>query len=112
MAREGSLAGAIQRLDDGPLRRLRRLGPVSIGPLAALIAAHHLGDPLSPGDSWRPWRRRQALRQNLLELAPQLADAPLLTDRQAGVSEGARSGEHQPEPPKPQLKGEDFMSSD
>jgi phosphatidylserine/phosphatidylglycerophosphate/cardiolipin synthase-like enzyme len=112
VARTGSLAGAVQALDDGPLRRLRRLGPVPIGPLAALIAAHHLGDPLTPGDSWRPWRRRQALRRNLLEMAPQLADGPLLTDRQAGVSEDARSGEHQHEPPKSSLKDEDLMSAD
>jgi phosphatidylserine/phosphatidylglycerophosphate/cardiolipin synthase-like enzyme len=110
--REGSLAGAIQALDDGPLRRLRRLGPVAIGPLAAFIAAHHLGDPLTPGDSWRPWRRRKALRQNLLELAPQLADAPLLTDRQAGISQDARSGDHRHAAEKPNLKDEDFMPTD
>jgi phosphatidylserine/phosphatidylglycerophosphate/cardiolipin synthase-like enzyme len=112
VAREGSLAGAIAALDDGPLRRLRRLGPVAIGPLAAFIAAHHLGDPLTPGDSWRPWRRRQALRQNLLELAPQLADAPLLTDRKAGVGDAPRAGEHRTAGPKPNFKGEDFISSD
>jgi phosphatidylserine/phosphatidylglycerophosphate/cardiolipin synthase-like enzyme len=39
---------------------MRRIG---LGPLAALIAKGHLGDPLTPGDSWRPWRRLAALVQ-------------------------------------------------
>ena len=108
----GSLNKAIEMLDDGPLRRLRRLGPVRIGPMASLIAAFHLGDPLTPKDSWRPWRRRQDLQDDLRRMAPELADRPLLTDRQAGVGEAARSGEHLGDPPKPSLEDEDFLSSD
>jgi phosphatidylserine/phosphatidylglycerophosphate/cardiolipin synthase-like enzyme len=108
----GSLNGAIDRLDDGPMRRLRRLGPVPIGPLAAVIATFHLGDPVAPTDSWRPWRRRRDLREGLRQLAPELADRPLLTDRKAGVGEGAAAGDHLSAPPKPTLKGEDFMASE
>jgi len=52
----GGLIPAIAALDGG--RRLRRLEPKSAGPLGALTAAHHLGDPTSPDDAWRPWKRR------------------------------------------------------
>ena len=110
--RTGSLNKAIEVLDDGPLRRLRRLGPAPIGPVAGLIAAFHLGDPVSPADSWRPWRRRRDLREGVRQLAPELADRPLLTDPKAGVGEAARAGEHQRDPPKLSLKGEDFMASE
>ena len=60
-AQSGSLAGAIDALDLGERRRLRPLKPASLGPLATLIAAYHLGDPSQPADSWRPWRRRRAI---------------------------------------------------
>ena len=85
---------------------------MKIGPVAGLIAAYHLGDPVTPADSWRPWRRRKDLRAGLRKFAPELADAPLLTDKTAGVSEPARAGDQLSQPPKPSLKGEDFMSSE
>ncbi len=110
--RTGSINAAIDALDTGPLRRLRRLKPVRIGPLASLIATHHLGDPVAPSDSWRPWRRRQDLREGLRQLAPELADRPLLADPKAGVSEGASSGEQETRPPRPSLRGEDFIQGD
>ena len=110
--RTGSLNKAIEALDDGPLRRLRRLEPVPIGPMARLIATHHLGDPVTPADSWRPWRRRADLREGVRRLAPELAGAPLLADPDAGVTEGAPSGEHMRKPPAPSLKGEDFIATE
>jgi phosphatidylserine/phosphatidylglycerophosphate/cardiolipin synthase-like enzyme len=112
VAETGSLHKAIEQLDDGPLRRLRRLGPVPIGPLAATIATFHLGDPLTPKDSWRPWRRRRDLQEDLRRFSPELAERPLLTDKTAGVRDEARSGEHLSEEPKPSLKGEDFIQSE
>jgi phosphatidylserine/phosphatidylglycerophosphate/cardiolipin synthase-like enzyme len=39
-----------------------RLRPIELKPVegvAALVAAYHLGDPFSPADSWRPWRRKR-----------------------------------------------------
>ena len=60
-AARDSLAGAIEALDGGPTRRLRPLQPGPLGPLATLIAAFHLGAPAAPTDSWRPWRRREAI---------------------------------------------------
>ena len=59
-AAQGTLAGAIEALDRGETRRLRPLEPSRHGPLATLITAYHLGDPAGP-DSWRPWRRRNAI---------------------------------------------------
>jgi phosphatidylserine/phosphatidylglycerophosphate/cardiolipin synthase-like enzyme len=112
VARTGSLHKAIETLDDGPLRRLRRLLPVPIGPMAALIATFHLGDPLTPKDSWRPWRRRHDLQEDIRRIAPELADRPLLADKRAGVSDASRSGENLREPPQPSLKGEDFIQSE
>ncbi|MGJ3265417.1 MAG: phospholipase D-like domain-containing protein [Salinarimonas sp.] len=52
----GGLVPAIEALDRG--ERLRRIAPRNAGPLGALTAAHHLGDPPSAADAWAPWRRR------------------------------------------------------
>ncbi len=41
--------------------RLRPLQPVVMGPLARIISAYHLGDPLTPADSFRPLLRRRLL---------------------------------------------------
>ncbi len=111
-ARAGTLAGAVEALDTGPQRRLHKLGPVRIGPLAAIIATFHLGDPVTPQDSWRPWLRRRDLREGLMRFAPELAGAPLLTDKAAGVKEPARNGEMNTPEPASTLKGEDFMPSE
>ncbi len=100
IARRGGLAAAIEALDSGPQRRLRRLGPVRMGPLARLIATFHLGDPMAPSDSWRPWRRRAAIEAYLEQAAPALA-APNSTDEAS-----ARPS------PQPSLRGEDFIQSD
>jgi phosphatidylserine/phosphatidylglycerophosphate/cardiolipin synthase-like enzyme len=60
-ARLGTLAGAIEALDNTVSRRLRPLSPVAQGPLARLISAYHLGDPADTHDAWRPWRRKAAI---------------------------------------------------
>jgi len=105
-ARTGGLAAAVEALDTGSQRRLRKLGPVGIGPLASVIATFHLGDPVTPSDSWRPWRRRQDVQDGLRRLAPELADRP------AWVDEPARNGEPVRPEPAPSLQGEDFIPSD
>ena len=38
--------------------RLRPIDVRPLNPLAELVAAYHLGDPFSPKDSYRPWKRR------------------------------------------------------
>jgi phosphatidylserine/phosphatidylglycerophosphate/cardiolipin synthase-like enzyme len=103
----GSLAAAVEALDTGPQRRLRRLGPVRIGPLARLIATFHLGDPTAPTDSWRPWRRRAAIEAYMEQVAPDLAAAPpILEDAVPADAPSARPA------PKPSLHDEDFIQSD
>lgn len=72
-----SLGGALDRLRTEGLVRLRPLEPEPLGPLATFIAAFHLGDPLGPDDSFRPWRREQALIRAQAEAAEALAAADL-----------------------------------
>lgn len=61
VARHGGVGAAVEALRNGGYCRLRPIQPKPLKPLAALIAAYHLGDPLGPKDSWRPWRRKRAL---------------------------------------------------
>jgi phosphatidylserine/phosphatidylglycerophosphate/cardiolipin synthase-like enzyme len=56
----GSVGGALEILRTSGYARLRPIKPEPLKPLAAFIAKHHLGDPVGPTDSWRPWRRRKA----------------------------------------------------
>jgi len=109
VARTGSLAAAVEALDSGPQRRLRRLGPVRIGPVARLIATFHLGDPTAPTDSWRPWRRRGAIMDYLAAVAPALAAAPLIREGATSVPSDEASARPAP---RPSLRDEDFIQSD
>ena len=59
--RTGSVGAALEELRKGGYCRQRPIEPHPLMPLAAFISAFHLGDPAGPKDSWRPWRRRQAL---------------------------------------------------
>ncbi len=67
-ARSGSLGGAIEGLRGEGLVRLRPLSPRPMGPVASLIAAYHLGDPVTPYDSWRPWKRKAQLQKDIARL--------------------------------------------
>ena len=58
----GSVGAALEALRTGGFVRLRPIEPKPLDPLAAFIAAFHLGDPVGPGDSWRPWKRKTALK--------------------------------------------------
>ncbi len=75
-AAPGALGALIERLDPGG-RRLHPIQPAPIGPFWSFIAAHHLGDPAGPTDSWRPWRRREELRRQLRDLSGRIAAAGL-----------------------------------
>jgi len=57
----GSVGAALEDLRGQGYCRLRPIEPKPLHPLAAFIAAYHLGDPVGPQDSWRPWKRRGAL---------------------------------------------------
>jgi len=63
----GSLVRAIDALNrEG---RLREIQPARRNPVADFVAAYHLGDPSSPADAWRPWRRRERLFDEARALA-------------------------------------------
>lgn len=113
VAERGGVAAAIEALDTGPKRRLRRLGPVSIGPLARLIAAFHLGDPATPVDSWRPWLRRQQIQDSLRATAPELAETPLIVDPSTAAAESSDRSQEAPRPAgPPKVREEDFIQGD
>jgi phosphatidylserine/phosphatidylglycerophosphate/cardiolipin synthase-like enzyme len=59
--RAGGVGAALEELRNSGYSRLRPIEPKPLHPLAAFIAAYHLGDPVGPTDSWRPWKRRGAL---------------------------------------------------
>ena len=69
MVAELGLAGATDALARASAGRLVRMEPLPMGPLASLIAAYHLGDPMDPSDSWRPVRRRRRLRSEAERVA-------------------------------------------
>ncbi|HEY7899803.1 MAG TPA: phospholipase D-like domain-containing protein [Caulobacteraceae bacterium] len=56
----GAVGGALEALRNNGYCRLRPIKPKPLNPLAAFVAAYHLGDPVGPADSWRPWKRRAA----------------------------------------------------
>ena len=58
-AASGSLKAAIEELNDGRLAPLSP-GKASLG--AKFMAKWQIGDPATPADSWRPWRRRKLSR--------------------------------------------------
>ena len=60
IAATGSVGKALEQLRMAGYCRLRPIPTEPLGPLAAFIAAYHLGDPVGPKDSWRPWKRRKA----------------------------------------------------
>lgn len=59
--RERGLRAAIEQLDRGPSRRLQPLDTGRTTFLERLVGRWNLGDPITPADSWRPWRRSAAL---------------------------------------------------
>jgi phosphatidylserine/phosphatidylglycerophosphate/cardiolipin synthase-like enzyme len=63
ITKHGGVGAALETLRTGGYCRLRPITPKPLNPVAAFVAAFHLGDPVGPNDSWRPWRRKGALRQ-------------------------------------------------
>ncbi|MFJ7440507.1 phospholipase D-like domain-containing protein [Methylorubrum thiocyanatum] len=59
----GSLRAVLDDPRLMPDSRICPLIPSRRGPVARLVEAFHLGDPASPADAWRPWRRRKAMRR-------------------------------------------------
>ena len=68
LTRERGLVGALDALTAGQAR-LIPLKPAGIGPLGALVAAYHLGDPLDASDSWRPFKRGRRIAREAERIA-------------------------------------------
>ena len=73
--RAGAIGAALEALRTSGYCRLRPIEPKPLHPLAAFIAAYHLGDPVGPRDSWRPWKRRAAAAAEARRDAQPLASA-------------------------------------
>jgi phosphatidylserine/phosphatidylglycerophosphate/cardiolipin synthase-like enzyme len=54
----GGVGSGLETLRNAGYARLRPIELPPVEGLAAVIATYHLGDPFSPSDSWRPWRRK------------------------------------------------------
>ncbi|MDB5499558.1 MAG: hypothetical protein JWP28_3589, partial [Phenylobacterium sp.] len=54
----GSVGAGVEALRNAGYARLRPILLPPVSGAAAFIAAYHVGDPLSPRDSWRCWRRK------------------------------------------------------
>lgn len=63
LARDQNVLNAIEHLRASGLCRLRPIASQHLNPIAAAAAVFHLGDPMGPGDSFRPWKRPRILRQ-------------------------------------------------
>jgi len=72
LAGEGSVGAALEALRKSGHCRLLPIEPVKLGPLASFIAAFHVGDPVTPADSWRPVKRRRDLDAEVSALAARL----------------------------------------
>jgi phosphatidylserine/phosphatidylglycerophosphate/cardiolipin synthase-like enzyme len=66
--RTGSIAGAVNALDRPDARRLKPLQPKGKSLLSQFVTRWGIGDPAGPHDSWRPWRRDSALREERARL--------------------------------------------
>lgn len=81
---EAGLCAGLDALRDSGLDRLRPLRSRPLGALSGIIAAYHLGDPISSSDSLRPWRRRAETRRKLAAAVRRLecaeVEAPAVTD--------------------------------
>jgi hypothetical protein len=75
LAATGSLGAAIEQLRAEGRCRLRPIPVLELKPLANLIATFHVGDPVGPRDSWRPWLRRRSLKAELKTVVNRLKRA-------------------------------------
>jgi phosphatidylserine/phosphatidylglycerophosphate/cardiolipin synthase-like enzyme len=66
--RTGSLGSAVEALDRPDARRLKPLVPRGKSLLSRFVTRWGIGDPAGPHDSWRPWRRHEALREERARL--------------------------------------------
>lgn len=79
LSKSEGLGPAIEKMRAEGRCRLRPIPVLTLKPFATLIATFHIGDPVGPRDSWRPWRRRVALKAELKTAVAALKKARLAT---------------------------------
>lgn len=75
IARERGVKAAIETLDSGASRRLTPLDTGRVTPFEVVVSAWSMGDPVSPADAWKPWKRRAAMRTQRDRLAAALLES-------------------------------------
>jgi phosphatidylserine/phosphatidylglycerophosphate/cardiolipin synthase-like enzyme len=63
VANEGGVCAALESLRQAGFGRLRPIPPKPLHPPVSVIARWHIGDPMGPADSFRPWKRRRAIER-------------------------------------------------
>ena len=58
----GGVGAGLEALRTAGYARLRPIELKPVAGLAAVVADYHLGDPFTPADSWRAWRRKAESR--------------------------------------------------
>ena len=61
--------GLVEAVDAMNRDRLIPIVPPRMGPFGEFVAAHHLGDPATVSDSWRPLRRRETIYDRVRQAA-------------------------------------------
>jgi phosphatidylserine/phosphatidylglycerophosphate/cardiolipin synthase-like enzyme len=84
-AASATLAEAIRSMNAGG--RLAALSPEPASRSARWMAEWQIGDPTTPADSWRPWRRRR-LSRILKRTVAQAADAAAAADSSKSTTSG------------------------
>ena len=69
--KHGGVGSGLEALRLRGYCRLRPIEAQTLRPIAQFVASHHMGDPVGPDDSWRPWCRRQALTARLKQMHKQ-----------------------------------------
>lgn len=58
LRKAGGVGKGVEALRNAGYARLRPMLQPQVSGVSAFVAAYHLGDPFSPRDSWRWWRRK------------------------------------------------------
>ncbi len=93
LAQSDSVADAIALLDHTP-PRLRPVDYRKLGPIERFVSGWGLGDPTAPSDAWRPWIRKNRLREQLrlIDETAKLLGAPAPSPGADGQTPSARGG--------------------
>jgi phosphatidylserine/phosphatidylglycerophosphate/cardiolipin synthase-like enzyme len=79
LSKSAEVGAAIEQLREEGRCRLRPIPVQALKPFATFVATFHLGDPVGPRDSWRPWLRRESVKAELKTVVAALRRSSLPT---------------------------------